>query len=68
MTRSPVPVGRAVLTQDQHQCSSNTGLCTKLVQLDQLVEAAEMALDPNELEYREAWYQLVQLRLFLGSA
>ena len=52
MILSPVPVGRAVLTQNQHQCSANTELCTKIVQLDQLVEAADMALDPHEVEYR----------------
>ena len=36
----PGLVGRAVLTQDQPRCSSNTRLCTKIAQLDQLVEAA----------------------------
>jgi len=68
MTLSPVPVGRTVLTQDQPQCSSNTRLCTKIAQLDQLVEAAEMTRDPNEVAYREEWYQPVQHLLFLGYA
>ena len=66
MTLSPVPVGRTVLTQDQPQCSSNTRLCTKIAQLDQLVEAAEITLDPNGVEYLEALSQPGQNLLFIG--
>ena len=55
-----------MLTHDQNQCSSNTRICTKIAQLDQLVEAAEITLDPNEVEYLEELYQPVQNLLFIG--
>ena len=61
-------VGRAVLTQDQPRCSSNTRLCTKITQLDHLVEAAKMTRDSNEVAYLGEWSHPVQHRLFLGYA
>jgi hypothetical protein len=68
MILSSVPVRNVVLTQDLPQCSSNPILCTKSAQLDQLVEAAEMTRDPNEIAYLEEVSQLVQHRLCLGYA
>ena len=68
MILSPVPVGKAVFTQDQPQCSSNTRLRTKSAQLGQMIEAAEMTRDPNEIAYLEELSQPMQYRLFLGYA
>jgi len=68
MILSQVPVRGAVFTQDQPECSSNTRLCTKIAQLDQIVEAAEMTRDPNEIAYLEEVPQPVQHWLFLGYA
>jgi aryl-alcohol dehydrogenase-like predicted oxidoreductase len=39
---------------------------SKIVQRDQLVEATEMRLDPNEVEYVEERYQPVQNLLSIG--